>query len=189
MKKFTSKNFNKTSGTKKDNILYSNDYMKIVGYEDYSIIKEKDSVVCIPYLIEYNQIILRHEYIPTFKYRDNEEYHITVISGQIEDGESSKKTLIRELEEEAGIVIRPDFNVEFMKPLFVSKGHSSKYHPCIITLSESDYEEVIARGDGSDSEKKSQSVKIDLKYLKSINPSDLITEFMLLELKRYLNLL
>lgn len=189
MKKFTSKNFSKTTGTKKDDILYSDNYMKIVGFEDYSIIEEKDSVVCIPYLIEYNQIILRHEYIPTFKYRDSEEYHITVISGQIEDGESPKKTLIRELEEEAGIVIRPDFNIEFMKPLFVSKGHASKYHPCIITLSENDYEEVVARGDGSDVEKKSQSVKIDLKYLKSINPSDLITEFMLLELKRYLNLL
>ena len=75
-----------------------------------------------------------------------------------------------------------------MKPLFISKGNASKYYPCIIQLTERQYHEVIAKGDGSEAEKKSQSVKVDVKYLNSVNASDVITEYMILKLKDYLNM-
>jgi hypothetical protein len=75
-----------------------------------------------------------------------------------------------------------------MKPLFVSKGNSAKYHPCIIQLTERQYHEVIAKGDGSEAEKKSQSVKVDVRYLNSLNASDLITEYMIGQMKDYLNI-
>jgi len=172
----------------KEDILFSNKYMKVINYEDWTIIKESDFVVCIPYLIDSNQIILRHEYIPTFKYVDGQDYHITVLSGGIEQGETPERTIFRELEEEAGIVVDPDFKIEFMKPIFISKGNASKYHPCLIQLTERQYHEVIAKGDGTEAEKKSQSVKVDAKYLNSINASDLITEYMILKLKEYLNM-
>lgn len=172
---------------KKDKELFSNDYISIIDYEDWSIIKEPDLVVCIIYLIETNQFIIRNEYIPPFKYRDGQEYHITVLSGGIKEGETPSRALLREIEEEAGIVISPDFNIEFMKPLFISKGHTSKYHPALITLTERDYHEVIAKGDGSKAEKLSQTVKVDLMYLNSVNTSDLITEYMLEKLKEYVN--
>jgi 8-oxo-dGTP pyrophosphatase MutT (NUDIX family) len=188
MEKFT-KLKPKTEFTEtKDDILFSNKYMKVINYEDWTIIKESDFVVCIPYLIDSNQIILRHEYIPTFKMVDGQEFHITVLSGGIELGESPERAILRELEEEAGIVVSPEYKIEFMKPLFVSKGNASKYHPCIIQLTERDYHEVIAKGDGSEAEKKSQSVKIDAKYINSINSSDLITEYMVQQMKSYLNL-
>ena len=173
--------------TKKDKELFSNDYISVIDYEDWSIIKEPDLVVCIIYLIEENQFIIRNEYIPPFKYRDGQEYHITVLSGCIKEGESPQRALLREIEEEAGIVISPEFNIEFMKPLFISKGHTAKYHPAIISLTERDYHEVVAKGDGSKAEKKSQSVKVDLMYLNSLNPSDLITEFMLEKFKDFVN--
>jgi 8-oxo-dGTP pyrophosphatase MutT (NUDIX family) len=162
--------------------------MKVINYEDWTVIKESDFVVCIPYLIDSNQIILRHEYIPTFKMVDGQEFHITILSGGIEQGETPERAILRELEEEAGIVVEPEYKVEFMKPLFVSKGNASKYYPCIIQLTERQYHEVIAKGDGSVAEKKSQSVKVDAKYLNSINASDVITEYMILKLKEYLNM-
>jgi 8-oxo-dGTP pyrophosphatase MutT (NUDIX family) len=162
--------------------------VKVINYEDWTVIKESDFVVCIPYLIDSNQIILRHEYIPTFKMVDGQEFHITILSGGIEQGETPERAILRELEEEAGIVVEPDYKVEFMKPLFVSKGNASKYYPCIIQLTERQYHEVIAKGDGSVAEKKSQSVKVDAKYLNSINASDVITEYMILKLKEYLNM-
>ena len=171
-----------------DEILFSNKYMKVINFEDWTIIKESDFVVCIPYLIESNQIILRHEYIPTFKYVDGQEYHVTVLSGSIEVGETPERALLRELEEEAGIVLEPNYKVEFLKPLFVSKGNASKYYPCLLQLTETQYQEVIAKGDGSEAEKKSQSVKVDVKYLNSVNASDVITEYMILKLKDYLNM-
>jgi ADP-ribose pyrophosphatase YjhB (NUDIX family) len=105
----------------------------------------------------------------------------------LEEGETPEETLFREIQEEAGIVIRDDFEIEFMKPLFATKGNLSKYHPAIIQLTERDYTEIVASGDGSEAEKKSKSIKLDVKYLNSLSPSDLITDYMLIKIKDYLN--
>ena len=173
---------------KQDDVLFDGGHLSVINYEDWSVIKEPDFVVCIINLIEENQFILRHEYIPTFKMVDGQEYHMTVLSGTMKEGETPEKTLLREIEEEAGIVIRPDFKIEFMKPLFISKGHSSKYHPALITLTERDYHEILPPTDGTRVEKLSRTVKIDTKFVKSINSSDLITEYMINQFQNYLNL-
>ena len=173
----------------KENILYTNNKnLKIIEFEDWSLIKEKDCVVCIPYLIETNEIVLRHEYIPTFKYVDGQEYHVTLVAGGIENGESPSIAVARELEEEAGIVLSEDYILEDMKPLFMNKGCVNKFYPYIIPLNENQYHEVMAKGDGSKVESISKSVKVNVKHLNSINVSDLITDYMLMKIKEYLNL-
>jgi co-chaperonin GroES (HSP10) len=55
-------------------------------------------------------------------------------------------------------------------------------------LNEKDYQEVMAKGDGSKAESMSKAVKIDLKYLDSVNFSDLASAYMVLKAKEYLNL-
>ena len=107
----------------KDKVIYSDDYFKIIEYEDWHIIQEKDAIVCIPYLIESNQFVIRYEYIPPFKYADGQEYHITVISGSIEQGETAEKALVRELEEEAGIVLREDYEYNKCKIYYGDMAH------------------------------------------------------------------
>ena len=88
---------------KKQNILYKDDHIKLVKYEDWSILDNRDCVMCIPYIIETNEIVLRHEYIPTYKFSDGQEYHITVVAGGIENGETPEVSVLRELEEELGL--------------------------------------------------------------------------------------
>ena len=80
MDKFSKIGRSKTSAEDKDEVLYSGERFKIVKYDGWSIIKEPNYVSCIIYLIEMNQIVLRHEYIPTYKYNEGQDYHITCIS-------------------------------------------------------------------------------------------------------------
>ncbi len=173
---------------KKDNVVYSSGGVDVVEYDGWHFINDKDMVVCLIYLIEENKFLLRMEYIPPFKFKDSDDYFLTAIGGSIELGESSETATLREIEEEAGIVIRPDFRIEFMKPLFVSKSNSAKYYPSIITLTERDYHEIKPTGDGSKYEKMSKTVKIDMQYINSVNPSDLITQYLLDKFKEYVNI-
>ena len=169
--------------------VFKSDYFSIIKYEDWNIVKNSDAIICIPVLIETNQIVLRYEYIPTFKYVTGQEYHLTLIAGTIEKSEDPITALFREIEEEAGIVIREDYKVEDeMKPLFTSKGSTSKLYPFILPLTERDFHEISAKGDGSKAESLSKAVKVDIKQIDNLNPSDVITEYMLLKVKEYLNI-
>lgn len=173
----------------KDKEVFSKGALKVIEFEDWNIVKTKDCIICIPILIESNQVVLRHEYIPTFKYVDGQEYHATIVAGGIEPGEDPKTALFRELEEEAGIVVRDDFEVEALKPLFLTKGSANKAYPFILALNERDYHEVMAKGDGSKAESLSKAVKVDIKYLDSVNFSDMASAYMAMKAKEYLNLL
>ena len=168
MKKFTNIRPEEEKKFVKDDVLYNDEFLKIIKYEDWSVLTGKDAVICIPYLIELNQVIIRQEYVPSFKY--------------------SEVALLRELQEEAGIVLRDNFQIEFDKPLYLGKFTSMKFHPCILPLNENDYHEIMIKGDGTRAEKLSKTAKIDVKYLSSLNPSDITTEYMLMKFKEYLNL-
>jgi len=187
MKKFSKLNNNTTSYTKEES-LYKDDFIEITQKDGWSIVNSKDCVFCIPYFIETNQFIIRQEYIPSFKIADGQDYHLYAVGGGIEKGETPEISLIRELEEEAGIVLRENFSVDLDKPLFMSKNGTSKVYTCIIPLTENDYHEVVIKGDGSKIEKMAQTIKMDVKYINTLNTSDILTEYLLMKLKVYLNI-
>jgi len=188
MKKFTNMRPEEEKKFKKDDVLYNDEFLKIIKYEDWSVLSGKDGVICIPYLIELNQFIIRQEYVPPFKYVDGQELHISCVGGAIEMGESIEVALLRELQEEAGIVLRDNFKIEFDRPLFLGKFSSMKCHTCILPLSENDYHEIAISTDGTRCEKLSRTAKVDVKYLSNLISSDITTEYMLMKFKEYLNL-
>lgn len=192
MDKFTKINKAIENGKQKTNnkcdVLYDDSYIKLLKFEDWTIVEEKDMVVCIPFFIEENKFLIRQEYVPTYKLDSGKEYHLTVLSGTIEPDETPDETLYRELQEEAGIILKENYKIEFENSYYLSKGNKAKYHICILPIRNIDYYDTKPSGDGSKSESKSQCVKIESKFINSLVTSDVITELMIMKLKKYLNL-
>jgi hypothetical protein len=190
MDKFTSlKNKENKEISKKDkDIVFKDGFLSIIKKKDYLFVSEKDIAICIPFLIEQNKIIVRQEVIPSYEYTDGNHEHLALVGGQIEKGESPEMAMLRELEEEAGIILRDNYRLIPLKPLFISKGNSSKYYPFLINLTETDYQESKITPKGK-LERMSSTIKLDLKYLNALNTSDLITDYLITKFKIENNLI
>jgi len=189
MDKFTKIKKNKDKEDKKgDPILFKKDYLTVRSSDNWIYTEESDSVCVIPILIEENKVLLRMEVIPPFQSVDGREHHLTCISGTIEEGESAEECLVRELEEEAGIILRDNVVVEIFDVLYKSKSGSSRFHLCVLPISIYQYDETIAKGDGSNIEKISKTVKVSSGNLNNLSPSDIVTKLLIGEVKKYLNI-
>ena len=160
---------------------------KVVNYENWNIFVENDKVCCLPYLEEYNCVLLRLEPVPSYKLRnqDTNEF-LTCFSETMEPGESVEDTLRRGLIEEMGIKLNTACTPEIERPLYQFKGGDTMAHLCLLPLMEHDYLDVPILTDGSEEEKKSKIVKVDLKYLNTLIPADLTTVYLINKLKMYL---
>lgn len=178
----------KKANTKNDVLLYDSEYIKIKKVEDWTVLLESDSVCMIPILMSERKILVRNEYVPSYKYRDGGDYYLTAISGTIEKFEDVDETIRRELVEEAGVKLNETYKIDILGSLFKSKTGSSKFHYCIIPLYSNEYTDVYATTDGSRTEALSKTVKVDFSYINKLSPSDTITKLLLDEVKKFLNL-
>jgi hypothetical protein len=70
----------------------------------------------------------------------------------------------------------------------MNKGNCGRVYMSILELRYNDYRQTQIKTDGSYSEKKSSTVKLDLKYIDEFIAHDLVTELMITELKKYMKL-
>lgn len=175
MIKFT-KLQNEEKSIKPEEFLYDG-YIKVKSNDGWEYVVENDCVVAMVHLLDYNEILLRKEIVPPFRERyPSQEFFLTIISGTMEKGEAPIDTIKRELVEEAGILLNTQYsNYQSWGDYFFSKGNTAKCHIFYIPLRVDDFQKVSATGDGTEFEKNSNTVRIDLKYLNALKPADLIT--------------
>lgn len=175
---------NKPEGSASD-ALWSGKYLSVWNINDWEVVNEKDMTIVIPYFVDRGIIALRYEHVPTYTFRTPSQTNfITILSGSIEQGESAQECAIRELKEEAGIILNNDYKLELLcDPIHVSKGNTAKYHIFLLEINEGEYSIIEPSGDGSESEKLSKTIFIDIDTLNNIKPNDLITEYCLTKLK------
>lgn len=189
MEKYTKMSKKSNNADKANDILlYDSEYVKVKQIEDWTVVLEADSVCMIPILMSERKILVRNEYVPSYKHRDGGDYYLTAISGTIEKYEDIDDTIRRELVEEAGVKLNDTFKINVLGSLFKSKTCASKFHYCIVPLYSNEFTDVYATTDGSRTEALSKTVKVDFSYISKLSPSDTITKLLLDEVSRYLNL-
>jgi len=194
MEKFTTSIKKTTAKIKNDEIVYENDFMKVINYKDWTFVEESDRIVVLPYVKDEGFVFLRAEVIPTwnYKYKNTDlgksSHFLTVISGTIENNETPEKTLRRELYEEAGIVLNQFYNFDITGPFFESKGNLSQFYICLMELNYSDYKLVAPTGDGSIDEKKSKTLRVSIADLDEIRINDMASKLLINMLKKDYNL-
>lgn len=173
----------------------TNKFVNVTTYKDYEFVLEKDIVAVIPYFVDEGLIYMRSEYNPAFQYGYKKDPRfqkidnfLTVITGKISEMESPINTIRRNLFEEAGIVLNSLYKIDTEAPLFLNKTNSSRIYISILELRYNDYRQTAPKTDGTEFEKKSSTLKIDLKYIDDIIPHDIITELLLLKLKNIMKL-
>lgn len=177
----------------KDSVVYDG-YLKVISEDGWEYVVEKDCVVCLIYMKDEGCVLMRSEPVPpwSFKYKNNVQKlsgkFLTVVSGTIEEGETPQQTLRRELYEEAGIVLNEFYQFDIEEPVFMSKGNSARYYPCLLPLEYNQYKLVTAPGDGSKTEKLSKTVKVSTADLDQIKINDLISRYLISKLKTDYNI-
>lgn len=184
-----SKFLNKKETILEEEFLFKGKHLKIKDIEGWEVIVEKDCSVAIIHLLEYDQIILRKEYIPSFKHVNDKDFYLTILAGSIEKDETPEQCIKREIYEESGIKLHTFYKgLKLWNKLFLNKGSVAQAHIFYVPVTNNDYERTSPKTDGSVDEARSSCVRIDIKYLNHLNPSDLITALCLEYFKKEISL-
>lgn len=151
--------------------------------ESFYYFKEPDKVVILPYFyyLEKPYIVCFLEPVSTWG-RDKE---VTALTGTVEDSDSPEKTAVRELEEEAGVIV-PFDNHKWVDigELNVSKSLTSHRYHYLVDIGDSDFGK--RNTDGSYFEKNTKMYTVPLDTVQHSN--DLSFHYLVLKLKEHLNI-
>jgi len=165
---------------------YNGKDINIIEYKEWDIINGKDKVAILPYLKDDGYILLRYENIPTYhyKYKDEQEYKnvfnfLSIIKGDIEQGENPTQSIRRVLVNDCGIILSNNYPITIDKKLFKDEKNTGQYYISLLELNYNDFKQ----GQLNKSIKDQNVVKISLGDIDDIKIFDLITDYLLLQLK------
>jgi len=155
--------------------LYKGDYVSLISPVDtpYECLHEKDNVIILP-IIE-NKVGIRFEYCPPYFIKDQIRNYYTVISGG-KDEDNIKDTALRELQEEAGIIIKKAKLYRLYENIGFVKNTDMRSSLVLLLISE--YEKETPEGDGTKNEEKSKTLWVTIEELKEILKKDNIDSLL-----------
>ena len=115
-------------------IIYQNKSKQVLeieneGHTNISLRYLNDNVLILPYSLQENEQIDLVGIMYEMNYSRDNEYFKTVISGTMEEGETSLQTAIRELKEETGYFVPDVKKWTYLGELTGSKSVDC-FHPC-----------------------------------------------------------
>jgi len=154
---------------------YDGGYIKVLNINGYNAVQEKDMVVCIPYLVESNSLLLRYEHIPAFELVKPEiEKYITVMSTVVDN--DVEESLRKGLEQQFSIILKDTKKPEILQPIFINKGNTARYHICILPLMSYDYE-MVREDDAKVMEMKDNNIIVNINEINNLIIYDLISRY------------
>jgi len=172
---------------KEAKVTFDAGHLQVIDINGYQAIQENDMVVCIPYLVEKNQILLRYEDVPVFQLVNPMiDKYVTLMSTVIDKNESPEDALNRGLLNEFGLKLK-DINPEIIAPIFLNKGNTSRYHICILPLMDHNYEQVEPT-EVQKLQMKNSNISINIMEINNVIIYDLISRYTLDIFKQHYSL-
>jgi 8-oxo-dGTP pyrophosphatase MutT (NUDIX family) len=119
---------------------------------------ESDVIMVLPIIRNY--FIIRKEFCPPYLIKDKtgEQLYYTTVTGKIEEGENPTFAMLRELQEESGI-IPVDYTILYEKhEVPVCKSTDMRAHIYMVKINQFNKEKPV--GDGTTYEEKSKSILV-----------------------------
>lgn len=142
--------------------LWEGDYVSVISPKDnpYEALHEKDGVHVLPLNIDTLEVYIRSEVCPPYSVKESDssiEEYFTVISGGIEEGEQPIDAALREVEEEAGLVMLKDPLMIPLTPQGIPfmKGTTQRVSTYLMLFDAENVKEIEPEGDGTEYEARS----------------------------------
>ena len=114
----------------KDTVLFETKYIKVKkrdNWYDLSSSQGTNELVAVTISNKQGQWLVRNENCPPYYQNNKNNFSLVALTGMIENRESPKKAVIRELLEESGLT-KKDYKLEYMGWVFTNKQSDLKIH-------------------------------------------------------------
>lgn len=183
------KSFDEYKNELKPKIFYKSDNFEFIEYNDWQFFNNKNDIVYIvPYLVEQKSLYIIEQTIPSYNYDlklINKKY-ANFISGIVKEGEKIDNVIIRKLKDTCGLALINTKSFEYWGPLNVFPDTSVKCYFSIIPLYNTEFT-LGSRKMDNKRDLGTNLIKISLEDLLKIKFSDVLSNYLLIEFKNYLN--
>lgn len=162
---------------KQPKVIFEADDFQVLNVNDSNKIQMTDIVVCLPYLAQTHELLLRYGTNDTFNIiRPEIDKFISILQFKVEDKLDINTTIKNQVEDKFGLQINDETNIEVLPPIFLFNESTVRFHFCILTLMEHDYEQIVPSED-KQLKMKNSNISLHLSELKNIIVYDLITRY------------